>query len=89
LMELIPGAEVSRMQCCSGHDGSWSVRKENFEASMKVGRPLFKFLKTDDACTVTDCPLSAVQVQQGTGKKPVHPIVVMARAYGLDVGKPA
>lgn len=85
LMQLIPDAEVSRMQCCSGHDGSWSVRKENFEASMQVGRPLFKFLRPDDACTVTDCPLSAVQVQQGTGRKPVHPIVVMARAYGLEV----
>jgi hypothetical protein len=33
--------------------------------------------------------LSAVQVQQGTGKKPIHPIVVMAKAYGLDVNKPA
>ena len=85
MMQLIPDAEVSRMQCCSGHDGSWSVRKENFEASMQVGRPLFKFLRPDDACTVTDCPLSAVQVQQGTGRKPVHPIVVMARAYGLEV----
>jgi hypothetical protein len=59
------------------------VKKDNFEASMKVGKPLFKFLKTGAACTVTDCPLSAVQVQQGTGKKPVHPIVVMARAYGI------
>lgn len=85
MMQLIPDAEVSRLQCCSGHDGSWSVRKENFEASMQVGRPLFKFLRPDDACTVTDCPLSAVQVQQGTGRKPVHPIVVMARAYGLEV----
>ena len=46
LMGLIPGAQVSRMQCCSGHDGSWSVKKENFEASMKVGKPLFKFMKT-------------------------------------------
>jgi Fe-S oxidoreductase len=89
LLELIPGAEVKRMQCCSGHDGSWSVKKENFEASMKVGKPLFKFMKTEDACTATDCPLSAVQVQQGTGKKPIHPIVVMAKAYGLDVNKPA
>ena len=84
LMQLIPGAEVSRMQCCSGHDGSWSVKKENFETSMKVGKPLFKFLKTGDACTATDCPLSAIQVQQATGQKPVHPIIVMARAYGLD-----
>ena len=87
LMQLIPGAEISRMQCCSGHDGSWSVKKENFEASMKVGKPLFKFLKAGVACTVTDCPLSAVQVHQGTGKKPVHPIVVMARAYGIAAGE--
>ena len=85
LMQLIPDAEVSRMQCCSGHDGTWSVKKENFEASMQVGRPLFKFMRPDDACTVTDCPLSAVQVEQGTGRKPVHPIIVMARAYGLEV----
>ena len=87
LMKLIPGTQVSRMQCCSGHDGSWSVKKENFEASMKVGKPLFKFMKPDDTCSVTDCPLSAVQIQQGTGKKPIHPIEVMARAYGLDDGK--
>ena len=86
LLKLIPGAEVARMQCCSGHDGSWSVKKEYFEASMKVGKPLFKFMKSEDACTATDCPLSAIQVQQATGKKPVHPIVVMARAYGLNVG---
>ena len=88
LMALIPGAQVSRMQCCSGHDGSWSVKTENFAASMKVGKPLFKFMNVEDACTATDCPLSAVQVEQGTGKKPVHPIVVMARAYGLDMEKP-
>ena len=84
LLSLIPGAEVKRMQCCSGHDGSWSVKKENFEASMKVGKPLFKFMKAEEACTVTDCPLSAIQVQQATGQKPIHPIEVLARAYGLE-----
>jgi len=89
LLKLIPGTEVARMQCCSGHDGSWSVKKENFEASMKVGKPLFKFMKAEEACTVTDCPLSAVQVEQATGKKPVHPIIVMARAYGLETSEPS
>ncbi|MBI2817084.1 MAG: anaerobic glycerol-3-phosphate dehydrogenase subunit C [Acidobacteria bacterium] len=88
LLKLIPGSEVKRMQCCSGHDGSWSVKKEFFEESMKVGKPLFKFMQADaEACTSTDCPLSAIQIQQGTGKKPVHPIVLMARAYGLDPDK--
>src|SRR5207247_10395162 len=75
LMQLIPGADVSRMQCCSGHDGSWSAKKENFEASMKVGKPLFKFLKTEGACTVTDRPISPIQVVQDTGNKTSNPIV--------------
>jgi len=83
LMALIPGAEVKRMQCCSGHDGSWSVKKEYFEESMKVGKQLFKFMQQEDCCTTTDCPLSAIQVQQATGKKPEHPIQVLARAYGI------
>ena len=88
LLNLIPGTEVNRLQCCSGHDGAWSVKKEYFEESMKVGKPLFNFMKADaDACSVTDCPLSAIQIQQGTGKKAIHPIVVLARAYGLEVGK--
>jgi len=87
LMALIPGAEVKRMQCCSGHDGSWSIKKENFEESMKVGKQLFKFMQQEDCCATTDCPLSAIQIQQATGKKPEHPIQVLARAYGL--GQPS
>ena len=88
LLNLIPGADVNRLQACSGHDGTWSVKKEYFEESMKVGKPLFNFMKADqDACCVTDCPLSAIQIEQGTGKKAIHPILVLAKAYGLEVGK--
>ena len=54
---------------------------------MKVGQPLFNFMKADAACCVTDCPLSAIQIQQGTSKKAIHPIVVLAQAYGLDLGR--
>ena len=54
---------------------------------MKVGQPLFHFMKADEAaCCVTDCPLSAIQIQQGTGKKAIHPIVALAQAYGLEIG---
>ena len=88
LLKLIPGAEVNRLQACSGHDGSWSVKKQYFEESMKVGQPLFNFMKADEeACCVTDCPLAAIQIEQGAGKKAIHPIVVLARAYGLEVRK--
>ncbi len=88
LLKLIPGTEVDRLQHCSGHDGAWSVKKEYFEESMKVGEPLFKFMKAEEnCCCVTDCPLSAIQIQQGAGKKAIHPVVVLAQAYGLEVGK--
>jgi len=86
LLRILPGAEVARLQCCSGHDGSWSAKKEYFEESMKVGDPLFKFMKEDDqACCVTDCPLSAVQIEQGTGRKAINPVVALAQAYGIDI----
>ena len=89
LLKLIPGADVRRLQACSGHDGSWSVKKEYFEESMKVGRPLFNFMKAGgENCQCTsDCPLSAIQIKQGTGMNVVHPIQILARAYGLKVGK--
>ena len=32
----------------------------------------------------TDCPLAAVQIEQGTGRRARHPIVFLARAYGYD-----
>ena len=88
LLRILPHAGVARLQCCSGHDGSWSAKKEFFEESMKVGRPLFNFMKEDDgACCVTDCPLAAIQIEQGTGKKAINPVVALAQAYGLDVSR--
>jgi glycerol-3-phosphate dehydrogenase subunit C len=32
----------------------------------------------------TDCPLSAIQIEQATGTRPIHPIEVLARAYRDD-----
>jgi hypothetical protein len=55
---------------------------------MKVGKPLFDFMNEDkNACCVTDCPLSAVQIEQGTGRKAVNPVVALAQAYGIDVSR--
>ena len=29
----------------------------------------------------TDCPLAALQFEQHAGKKPLHPVTLLARAY--------
>jgi len=37
----------------------------------------------EDATMVSDCPLAAIQIQDGTGIKPLHPMQIMQQAYGL------
>jgi Fe-S oxidoreductase len=84
LMKLIPGTTVEVIERCTGHDGSWSLKTEFFPASMQVGQKAFRAVAAAEADTlVSDCPLSGLQLEQGTGKKSCHPIEVVNRAYGL------
>ncbi|MBI3079283.1 MAG: ferredoxin [Deltaproteobacteria bacterium] len=84
LMRLIPGTEVVLIERCSGMDGTWGMKKPYFELSLKVARPLLREIDEAGAeLVVTDCPLSGLQIEQGTGRRPLHPIEVVKRAYGL------
>ena len=50
-----------------------------------MARKLVRGIGDLEACTVsTDCPLSALRIEQATGRKPVHPILLLAHAYGID-----
>ncbi|MFQ5762858.1 MAG: anaerobic glycerol-3-phosphate dehydrogenase subunit C, partial [Candidatus Bathyarchaeia archaeon] len=84
LLKLIPGAEVQFIdKGCSGMDGTWGFKREFFELSLKVGSGLIKGVKdAQPAFPVTDCPMAALQIEQGTGLKPLHPVEVLQKAYG-------
>ncbi len=85
LLRLIPGARVEVIERCSGMDGTWGLKKEYFELSLKVADPLFKEIgAARPDCVATDCPLAALQIVQGTGAAARHPIQIVADAYGLD-----
>jgi Fe-S oxidoreductase len=85
LLRLIPGAQVEVIERCSGMDGTWGLKKEYFELSLKVADPLFKEIgAAHPDCVATDCPLAALQIMQGTGVAARHPIQILADAYGLD-----
>jgi len=85
VLRTIPGAKVDVVERCSAVDGTWGFKTQYFELSMKVAQPLFDAVRAAAAPTVaTDCPLAALQIAQGTGMEPRHPIQVLARAYGLD-----
>jgi glycerol-3-phosphate dehydrogenase subunit C len=84
LLQLIPGSEVVTVERCTGHDGTWSMKTEYFPLSMKIGKPVFEEVQRERPDRVaTDCPLAGIQIRQGTGKIPKHPIQIVAEAYGL------
>ena len=82
LMRIIPGATVTSVDACTAHDGSWAMKKEFFEISMKAGEKAFTGMREAAGDVMaTDCPLAAVQIEQATGVRPIHPIEVLSRAY--------
>ena len=84
LLKLIPGAEVETLEKCTGHDGTWSMKKEFFPISMKIGQPLFDGIPRQSDAVASDCPLAGLQIRQGTGRTVKHPIQILADAYGLS-----
>jgi len=86
LMRLIPNTKVRIVERCSGHDGTFGVRKETFDMAYKVGSKLFEELKGAQAdLYVSDCPLASNQIELATGRRPLHPIEVLWKAYGEEV----
>lgn len=85
-LRLIPGAHVDVVERCSGVDGTWGLKKEYYDLSLKVAEPLFQEIHAARPDSVaTDCPLAALQIVQGTGRIARHPIHVVADAYGLEI----
>src|SRR5262249_52896247 len=84
VLRAIPGVAVDVVEKCSTVDGTWGFKKEYYELSMKLAKPLFDAVTTGAPVTATDWPLAALQIEHGTGKKPKHPIEVLAAAYGFE-----
>jgi Fe-S oxidoreductase len=85
LMQLT-GARVQMVERCAAIDGTWGLRAENVEMAKRVAKPLMERVRDSDAQLVAgDCQLANVAIREESGKRPVHPMQVMARAYGIDV----
>ncbi len=83
LMKLT-GAKISLVQQCSGIDGMWGLRAENEDMSRQVAQKMVDEIKRLDGDVVAgDCHLANGAITEGTGRVPVHPIQLIARAYGI------
>jgi len=85
VLRLIPGTSVNVVEKCSAVDGTWGFKTKYYELSLKLAKPLFDAVTAAGApVTATDCPLAALQIEQGTGRKAKHPVRVLAEAYGFE-----
>ena len=82
VLALLPDTKVKVVEECSGHDGTWAMKKENFELSMKYGNRAFTAMaEGNPKVTCSDCPLAAIQIEQGTSRRPLNPMQIIAKSY--------
>lgn len=85
LMELIPNTRVHVIEKCAAIDGTWGLKRQYYDLSVKVAEPLIEAIRqARPDVTVSDCPLATLQIEQGLSRKALHPIRVLARAYGIE-----
>jgi len=86
LLQLVQDTEVMPIERCSGHDGTYAVKKEYHDISMKIARPVVNKVKQAEADHYSsDCPMAGHQIENGLkdGSKPEHPMSLLRQAYGI------
>ena len=94
MLKMIPGTTINTIERCSGHAGTFGVKKATHQQAMKIGKPVFKAMASmkDGArpdFISSDCPLGGHHIAQGFevnglgAPELAHPLSLVARAYGL------
>ena len=85
ILQLVPDTKVKTIERCSGHDGTYAVKREYRAASREIARPVVRQLDGAEAehfCS--DCPMAAEQIAAlAESAEATHPIQLLRRAYGL------
>jgi Fe-S oxidoreductase len=88
LLRLVPGLVVeSADRGCSGMAGTFGLGRENYRASLRMGLGLVSAMRGGGIeAGATGCSACRIQMEQGTTKPAVHPVKILAKAYGLLEG---
>jgi len=86
VLNLIQGTQVTAQERCSGHDGTYAIKKETREKSVKIARPVVRKVNQQSPDYFTsDCPMAATQIAElsETVDRAQHPMTLLRLAYGL------
>ncbi len=86
VLELVPGTSVHSIERCSGHDGTYGVKKETLKFANKIAAPIVRQVKQKEPDHFgSDCPVAGRHIENNldNGMHHEHPIELLCRAYGL------
>jgi glycerol-3-phosphate dehydrogenase subunit C len=86
LLKLVPGTTLEVIERCSGHNGTYAVKQEFHEHSVKIGKPVVARVAGANAdYHSSDCPMAGEQISHGLegARPPTHPLTLLRMAYGL------
>lgn len=83
--------QLTTVERCSGHAGTYGVKTPFHPIAMKIGKPVFAAMAKDEPDYISsDCALAGHHIAQGmlNNGAPVkalqHPLSLVRRAYGLE-----
>ncbi|MHB8474283.1 MAG: heterodisulfide reductase-related iron-sulfur binding cluster [Gammaproteobacteria bacterium] len=86
VLQLIPDTQVEAIERCSGHDGTYAVKSEFHDISLKICKPVAQRVgKSGADCYSSDCPMAGAQIGNALadGSGPAHPLALLRKAYGI------
>jgi Fe-S oxidoreductase len=86
VLKLVPNTNIDVIERCSGHNGTYAVKKEFRPASVKIGKPVMSRVeKANPDHYTSDCPMAGHQIETGLkdAKEPEHPLKLLRKAYGI------
>jgi len=94
MLKMIPDTTINTIERCSGHAGTFGVKKAYHQQAMKIGKPVFKAMATmkdgsKPDYISSDCPLGGHHIAQGFEVNGLgapelqHPLTLVRMAYGL------
>jgi len=83
ILALVPETQITTIERCSGHDGTYGVKKDTYAFARKIAKPVETRVKKAEAQHFTsDCPMAATHIAHGLGDgtDPSHPLELLRQA---------
>jgi FAD/FMN-containing dehydrogenase/Fe-S oxidoreductase len=85
LLSAIPGVKVRTIDVsCSGMAGTFGLQARNYQTSLAAGQLLLAEVgRPEFHAAAAECSSCRMQMEDGAGKRALHPAQYLALAYGL------